>query len=349
MACGGDGAFAHAQRLWSELKDTVYECWDGPLDPKVPRILAELGPKRIVALQDADEDGGGPITEMLRADREQRMSMYLFEGTDTWETLEQKYRVTGQLLAMLQDAGVHLRGPQYAEVPHDYVIFCRLGMDMTGIDITTELEYDWGGGMGFQEGDAGLCPWDPNFMGRRARTPETITDADMEETAPSMCGQRVVRAMLDAGADMWPFHLPGVDRDHPVSRGDIKHEYMAAIVWPGVFPDLDEQIAIEPHDNDTGSTIFGFQADTGGGLSRWLFAYFAKKRERLRRQANWDRRCTALMCLLRHAAGGVRAPGGRGGRVAKKKMSGAGLDGVASMMIRLHVQQVAIREIIVFL
>ena len=52
MACGGDGAFAHAQRLWSELKDTVYECWDGPLDPKVPRILAELGPKRIAALQD---------------------------------------------------------------------------------------------------------------------------------------------------------------------------------------------------------------------------------------------------------------------------------------------------------
>ena len=68
MACGGDGAYAHAQRLWSELKDAVVECChDGPLDPRVPRILAELGPARIAALQDADEqlEEDGPITKLV--------------------------------------------------------------------------------------------------------------------------------------------------------------------------------------------------------------------------------------------------------------------------------------------
>ena len=68
MACGGDGAYAHAQRLWSELKDAVICFDDDCLDPKVPRILGELGPARIAALQDADEELGenGLIGHMLR-------------------------------------------------------------------------------------------------------------------------------------------------------------------------------------------------------------------------------------------------------------------------------------------
>ena len=361
MACGGDGAYAHAQRLWSELKDAVVECcYDGPLDPRVPRILAELGPARIAALQDADEQlgEGGPITNLFAGFYEDdRYEIGTWNGPP-WADLEQEHRVVGQLLSVLQDAGVRLRGHLYANFPHNIVLFCRLGMDMTGIDITTDCYYDPGdGGFMLQAGHVGQCPWDPNWMGLRARTPEVVTDADMEAGAPpGLCGHAVVRAMLDAGANMWPFHLPGVDRDHPVARADIKHDGMAAIVWPGEFPDLDEQITIDANgysgmEAQGSGAVSGFQADTGGGLSRWLFAYFAKKRERLRRQANWDRRRTAFMCLLRHSAGAAvaaAAAAGGGGTVAKKTSS-TNLDGLASMMIRLYKQQVAIREIIAFL
>ena len=141
---------------------------------------------------------------------------------------------------------------------------------------------------------------------------------------------------------------------------------MASIVWPDTFTYRGEL-----HDVEPGNVLAADRAY----VERY-FDVFAQLRELRRQQANWERRGIVLVCLLRHctaaASGGGEgagaaaadcdpapkkatlqqsrrcasscAPGTAGAEQQQQLLATA-----ASIMVRLHWQEVAITEIFAYL
>jgi len=97
-----------------------------------------------------------------------------------------------------------------------------------------------------------------------------------------------VLALLRAGIDMWPLHLPGISANIPPPETEItspaRHQ-MASILWPDLVPRCEDR---DEYYN-------------GPELALLIEQACAVCQAR-RREANWERRRLLLMCYVRYVA-----------------------------------------------
>eukprot|EP00937_MAST-01D_sp_MAST-1D-sp2_P001397 g1397.t1 len=270
-----------------------------------------------------------------------------------------------RLIELLQAAGCRVCEECANVNVMDRDIFVSLvvdgGLDVThfkfGFSLTDIRVADMS--LGFEPGCNGMDPYGLPF----AALPFYTGGG----TEPGHAERECVRRLVEAGADMWPFGEVGLGVDSPPSAEFVTRDtqrLMASIVWPDTFTYRGEL-----HDVEPGNVLAADRAY----VERY-FDVFAPLRELRRLQANWERRGIVLICLLRHcttaAAGGGEGAGAAACDPAPKKATlrqsrrcasscAPGTTGAeqqqqllataASIMVRLHLQEVAITEIFAYL
>ena len=125
--------------------------------------------------------------------------------------------------------------------------------------------------------------------------------------------------LLEAGADVWPFHLPGVSAACPPPESDIRsraRQQMASILWPDLVPHFEDR------DDYYEGPELALLIDRACALC-------TARRETRRLEGNWERRRELLLCYVRTS--------GSGGAVPPAHMRSEGFRdaSVASLMLAL--------------
>ena len=121
----------------------------------------------------------------------------------------------------LQDAGGRLSSDIFANNPCVLLGLAQQGLDIDHVDID-DMPFDGGMGSATLSHAAGLLSQD-NAMGIDSL--QDISDLIVD--------------LLEAGADVWPFHIPGISARSPPPESDIQgpvRQQMASVLWPDPVP-----------------------------------------------------------------------------------------------------------------
>jgi hypothetical protein len=210
------------------------------------------------------------------------------------------------IVAFLQDeAGCVAEQADFLFSNHLGVLesFGQQGMVLDGVDVT-DITTD--GGMGGPD-SATEALFTLEYYGDVHGSPDQAVPQEVED---------MLMSLLRSGADVWPFHVPGVtasrpppdeeytsaDRGHSepgtkpghVNRQDRKRRTIGGILWPGKVPEqkVAEGDWLEP---DPDPACF-FSSGALAPLVDAACGFCAERAEARRKQANWERRRVVLMC-----------------------------------------------------
>jgi hypothetical protein len=144
-------------------------------------------------------------------------------------------RRVSDLIAGLQGAGSRVTegAIRWADC-RAWAWLCQLGLDLSGMDVTEQDNRYTGDDSGCDGGCGGLSETANQLLDGG------IIGYTMEERT------EVIMHLLRAGADMWPFHVPGVTADKPPTGEMSERQYqVASILWPEHFPCIDNFPCIE--------------------------------------------------------------------------------------------------------
>lgn len=217
------------------------------------------------------------------------------DGLSTHEEMQEK-------IAFLQEAGSRLSRDIFINSPQVLLFFAsNMGMKIDHIDITDSVTADLGLGNTIHSQTAIF------FAGASYGWDDLQDASDM------------IVDLLEAGADVWPFHLPGVSAACPPPESDIQspaRQQMASILWLDLVPRFEDRDGY-------------YEGPELAPLIDRACALCTARRETRRVEGNWGRRRMLLLCYVRASRSGCAVP------PAHMRSEGLRDTGVASLMLAL--------------